>query len=290
MTPTRRRFLLSSAALAAAPAFAAAANASPKMRLGLVTYNVARDWDLPTILRICQAAGIEAVECRTTHKHGVEPSLSRAERDTIRRQFLDSGVTFWGPGTTCHFHAPDPQSVKDNIELAKQFLQLAKDLGGMAIKVRPNALVKGQSVDQSCDQIGRALRECGRAAADLGLEVCCEVHGQVTQLPENMKKILDACDHPAVGVTWNSNPTDLVDGSIAGSFDLLAPHIRACHINDLENDARGTYPYRDLFRRLSAIGYDRFTMIEMPEPVPVEEGVAWLERYKRSWAELVRAG
>lgn len=93
-----------------------------------------------------------------------------------------------------------------------------------------------------------------------------------------------------MGVTWNSNPTDVVDGTIASSFEMLAPHIKACHINDLENDARGTYPYRDLFRRLAGIGYDRFTMIEMPTPVPAEEGVAWLGRYKQLWSDLISAG
>ena len=49
-------------------------------KLGLVTYNLAKDWDVPTILRNCQETSFEAVELRTTHHHGVEPSLDKSAR------------------------------------------------------------------------------------------------------------------------------------------------------------------------------------------------------------------
>ena len=42
------------------------------MKLGLVTYNMAKDWDVPTIIKNCQDTGFEGVELRTTHAHKVE--------------------------------------------------------------------------------------------------------------------------------------------------------------------------------------------------------------------------
>ena len=50
------------------------------MKLGLVTYMWGADWDLPTLLKNCAATGFEAVELRSTHKHGVEPMISPAQR------------------------------------------------------------------------------------------------------------------------------------------------------------------------------------------------------------------
>ena len=47
------------------------ADAAPKFKLGTVTYNVPANWDLPTLLKVCKGTGISAVECRTTHKHGL---------------------------------------------------------------------------------------------------------------------------------------------------------------------------------------------------------------------------
>ena len=116
---TRRRFLHSAGALTAAglvtPVSAAPPGKPAPFKLGLVTYNVAKDWDVPTLLKICKSAGVAAVELRTTHKHGVEPALSKAQRADVRKRFADAGVVIWGAGTVCEFHAPDPAVVAKNI-------------------------------------------------------------------------------------------------------------------------------------------------------------------------------
>src|ERR1043166_3680610 len=62
-----------------------------KMHLGLVTYNVAKDWDLDTILKTCKSAGIEGIEFRTTHAHGVEPSLDASKRSEVKQKCADAG-------------------------------------------------------------------------------------------------------------------------------------------------------------------------------------------------------
>ena len=81
--PDRRDFLTAAALAAAAGVSSPAATAADeskkplKFRLGMVTYNVAAKWNVPTILKVCKATGISPVELRTTHAHGVEPSLSK---------------------------------------------------------------------------------------------------------------------------------------------------------------------------------------------------------------------
>lgn len=288
---TRRRFVASVAAAAAFPLAAgrafAAAGEPRRFGLGLVTYNVAKDWDLPTVLRVCGEVGIAAVELRTTHAHKVEPSLAAAERDEVKRRFADSGVRFWGCGSTCEFHDPDPAVVRRNVEECKRFIDFVADLGGTGVKVRPNGLPPGVPVEKTVDQIGAALVECGRAAEAAGVEVWVEVHGGGTQEPAVMRAILDRCDHPAVGVTWNSNGTDVKDGSVAEAFALLSPRLRSCHINDLGNDATGAYPYRELFGLLRDAGYDRYTLIEVGTPYrDAAAGETFLREYKALWERL----
>ena len=39
-----------------------------------------------------EATGFEVVELRTTHKHGVEPTLSEAERQRVKERFDPAGV------------------------------------------------------------------------------------------------------------------------------------------------------------------------------------------------------
>lgn len=297
MNPTRRSFLATSAAAATVAGLPAtgsaadrkAAGTPPPFQLGLVTYNTAARWDLPTILKVCKAVGIAAVECRTTHKHGVEPALSADQRAVVKKQFADSGVVFWGAGSTCEFHSPDPAVVKKNIETCKDFVRLVHDLGGTGVKVRPNGLPKGVPVEKTLAQIGQALVECGKAAADLGVEIWVEVHGGGTQEPKHMRTIMEQCGHKSVGLTWNSNQADVTDGSVRASFDLLKPWLKSCHINDLYKDAQGVYPYRELFRLLREAGYDRYTLIEVGRTPPdVATGEEFLRYYKALWLELAK--
>src|SRR4051794_5289736 len=104
MSSTRRQFLAGSAAVAAGmmtetlPAQQAARPgraADIPFRLGIVTYNIAATWDIPTILRVCRNVGLSPVELRTTHAHGVEPTLNAAQRQEVRQRFADAGIEIW---------------------------------------------------------------------------------------------------------------------------------------------------------------------------------------------------
>ena len=50
------------------------------LRLGTVTYNIAKDWDLTQILERLESLKFEGVRLRTTHKHGVEVNLSGTDQ------------------------------------------------------------------------------------------------------------------------------------------------------------------------------------------------------------------
>ena len=100
------------------------------------------------------------------------------------------------------------------------------------MKVRPNGVPKGADPQKTFEQIGKALIACGNAAEDAGIEIWVEVHGAITQVPKNMKTIMEACGHKSVGVTWNSNATDLENKSVAAAFRIaeavhqIMPHQR----------------------------------------------------------------
>lgn len=231
------------------------------MRLGIVTYNIAADWDIPAIFANCEAVGIFGVELRTTHAHGVEPTLSAQERRELKSRFADSPVTAIGLGTTCEFHAVEEETVRENIETAKEFAQLAHDVGAKGIKVRPNGLQLEAGVPQerTLEQIGKALSEVGSAAQALDVEVWLEMHGRDTAEPQNIRQIMDNTENSNVFVCWNSNPQDVEAGSIAKSYALVRDKIRHVHINRLHSD----YPYRELFGKLREDGYTGWLCAEI---------------------------
>jgi sugar phosphate isomerase/epimerase len=284
MVLTRRDVVRMGLASAGMLAIEGRARAAGGFHLGLVTYNVAKDWDLETILRLVREAGLEGVEFRTTHAHGVERTLSPAQRAEVKRRCADAGLLQTSLGSVCEFHSPDPSVVKRNVEDCREWVLLAKDIGARGVKVRPNGLPKDVPEEKTLEQIGRALAECGAFARDHGVEIWVEVHGDQTKVPFRMRRIMDVSSHPSVGLTWNSNDTDVAGGSVAASFALLRPFVRCCHITDL----RSTYPYRELFSLLQQSGFAGFTLCEFPDPVPASNGAAWLLDYRARWEVLQR--
>jgi len=233
------------------------------VKLGLVTYNLAKDWDVATIIERCAKNGFEGVELRTTHAHGVEVTLSATERREVRGKFEQSAVALAGLGSAFEYHDPDPAEVRRNIEGTKDYAKLAADVGAPGIKVRPNGFPDDPKItrEQTIRQIGESLAECGEFAQSYGVEVRLEVHGHRTSDPAVIRAIVDAAAHPNVFVCWNSNSQEAVNGSIETNFELLQDRIRLVHMRDLYV---GDYPWRELFLRLRGIGYQGFCLAEIP--------------------------
>ena len=172
-------------------------------------------------------------------------------------------ITVAGLGSAFEYDSLDPDEVRSNIDGTKQYVELARDLGVAGVKVRPNHVHEDEGIPiaQTLEQIGRALRECGRFGADQGVEIRLEVHGRTTCLPPNIRTILDHADHPNVVACWNSNTDDIVDGSIDASFELLKDRIGLVHITELWSP----YPWSRLFQLLKGIDYNGFCLAEIPE-------------------------
>ncbi|MFB0987333.1 MAG: PmoA family protein [Phycisphaerales bacterium] len=204
----RRDFLASSAAmLVAGPAaFAAAARAvsastdaaSSKLSFGMVTYLWGRDLSLPQLIHACEASGLEGVELRTTHRHGVERMLNADARREVRARFADSPLAMVGIGSDERFDSPDPQRLDAAKQATRAFLELS--------------------------------------AADLGQELRLEVHGQC-QDPKVIQQIVEIADHPAIRVCWNSNPRDLRGEGLQRNYQRLRPYFGGTlHVRELGDE------------------------------------------------------
>ncbi|HJZ97431.1 MAG TPA: sugar phosphate isomerase/epimerase family protein [Candidatus Solibacter sp.] len=250
------------------------------MVLGSVTYQVLQNMDLEMVIRTLEATGFDGVELRTTHKHGVEPSIDKAERERVKARFERSKVRLLSYGTTCEFQSADPAERRKQIDLAKQFVDLAHDTGVWGVKVRPNGLAKGVPRETTIQNIAAGLKEVGEYGYVHGVEIWLEVHGAETQVPTTTAEIMRATNHKNVGLCWNSNPTDVVNGSVKASFELLRPWLMSCHINELTSG----YPYKELFGLMRKSGYDRWTLCECAES---KEPERFLRYYRALWRELM---
>ena len=237
------------------------------LKIGVMTYTIAKDWDIETIIKNLSEAGYQAVELRTTHAHKVETDLSSAQREEVKKRFRNSPLESISLASGFQYHSPDKNELKKNIDGTKEYIKLAKDVGAAGIRVFGNELPAGVPEEKTMMQIGKALAEVGEYGYNNGVEVRICVHGTKTNKPSVIKKIIDYSASPHVWVNWNCNPEDTEENGFEANFNLLKDRIKGVHMHELW---MADYPYRRLFKLLSDIGYKGYCNAEIdgnPDPV-----------------------
>ena len=286
---TRRDYLMGTAAISAT-ALTSNLCARPKNRVlpgnniqyGLVTYMWGAKWDLETLITNCEQARCYGVELRTTHSHGVEPSLNDEQRRDVVKRFADSPVTMVGIGSNERYDNPDPAVVKQAIEKTKDFIRLSHDVGGTGVKVKPDRFYDVVPREKTIEQIGMALNELGEYAAGWGQQIRLEVHGQCAELP-TIKAIMDVATNQNVAICWNCNQQDLQGEGLEHNFNLVkdrfgaTAHVRPFYVED--------YPTVDYLRMLIEMDYAGWFMLEQGA-LPKGDLVAALLEETTQFAEI----
>jgi sugar phosphate isomerase/epimerase len=254
------------------------------LKIGLMTYNLGKDWDIETIIKNCTEAEWKSVELRTTHKHGVEVTLSAAQRAEVKKRFKDSALETISLASAFEYDSPDKEEVKRNVEGTKEFVKLAKDIGATGIRVFPNAFVEGAAdKEKTMEQIGKALAEVGSYANNFGVEIRLCVHGKGTNSIPVIKKIIDYSQSPYVFVNWNCDILDKSGEGLEYNFNLVKDRIRGVHMHELFNPE---YPYRLFFKLLADSGYKGYCNAEVEQSC---EPVTFMKYYRALFLALQNA-
>lgn len=292
-TFTRRELLRSSVAIGAASTLTAhaARDAGPQstsrnpqaakpLKLGLMSYTLAKDWDIDTIIKNCKETGFEHVELRTTHAHGVEVTMSKEQRQTVRQRFEDAGLKI-SLSSGFAYHYPDPDRLRKEIEGTKEYTILAQDVGAIGIRVFPNALPGGKGIpeEQTLRQIGKSLAEVGSFAHDHGVDIRIEIHGSGTNIVAKVKAMVDYSESPYVYVNWNCDPNDVKGPGFDANFDSVKDRIRNVHMHELWEN----YPYRRLFERLRQMDYTGYCDAEIDAS---QEPIRLMKYYRATFLAL----
>jgi len=250
------------------------------MKLCLLTYNLARRWDLAQIIEVARLYGFAGVEFRAEagHAHGVELERTRAERRQIRDRIEDAYLEVAGIGTSARFESPDPAQRQAAIDRTRGYIELAADLGCRRVRVFGNDIPAGVQRDECVTYVGESLRALGEYAAPHGVDVLLEMHGQFNYWGFARAAVAIA-DHPRVALVYNCDPRDVVGGSVAATYGQVRPWIRHVHMHEFT----GAYPYPELFALLQADGYGGYLASEIGTEHPTAE------HYLALYAALFRA-
>ena len=228
------------------------------------------------------ATGYEGVELRSTHKHGVEITLNKLQREEVAKRFADTAVVLAGLGSACEYHSADEAVLKRNIDQTKAFIRLCHDVGGGGVKVRPNGVPKGVPVEKTLEQIGRALNDVARFGEQFGVEIRLEVHGRGTNHLPHIKTIMEVADNKNVVVCWNCNQQDSDGEGLEHNFKLVQDRIGIIHIHDLR---KSNYPWMTLFGLLKQANFTGWTLLE--EGKTPSDLLGAMRENRRLWEKLV---
>jgi len=230
------------------------------MKLSLLTYQLGSEFTLDELLSICAHHGIQGLECRAQlgHKHGVELDTTVEQRAEIKGKVQDSQVELAGISTSCRYEFMDAEERQEQVDLTKQFIDLAVDVGAPRVRVFGNAFPAGADRDQVVENVGQCLKQIGAHAQGTGVECNLEMHGDFYYWQYTLRAVQIA-DHPSIGIVYNCDPRETRWGPIRSFIDPVAPYLRHIHLHDLESN---NYPYADLFRILRDLGYAQFASLE----------------------------
>jgi sugar phosphate isomerase/epimerase len=230
------------------------------LKIGIMTYNIAKDWDIETIIKNCTETGYKSVELRTTHKHGVEVTLTPEQRAAVKKRFKESSLETISLASGFEFHYPEQEKVRKSIEGTKEYILLARDIGATGIRVFPNAIPEGVPQEKTLQQIGKALAEVGEYGHQNNVEIRVCVHGRGTNSVALIKKIIDYSESPYVYVNWNCDALDSAGKGFEYNFNSVKDRIKGVHLHELY---LAEYPYRLFFKLLKESGYKGYCNAEV---------------------------
>jgi len=250
------------------------------LKLGLMSYTLAKDWDIDTIIKNCKETGFEHIELRTTHAHGVEVTMPKEQRQTVRKRFEDAGLKI-SLASGFAYHYPDPARLRKEIDGTKEYVILAQDVGALGFRVFPNALPGGKGIpeEQTMRQIGKALAEVCPFAHDHGVKIALEIHGNGTNIVGKVKQMIDYAECPYAYVNWNCDANDAKGPGFDANFASVKDRIANVHMHELYEN----YPYRRLFELLRQSGYDGYCDAEIDAS---KEPIRLMKYYRATFLAL----
>ena len=286
---SRRDFLQASAAVLAAIALRNSLGLNEKpLKLAYSTLGCP-DWSFSQIIDFAKLHGYSAIEVRGIQKQMDLTKCKEFNSEKSRKETLtmmkDKGLQFINLGSSANMHLTDATESKKNLDEARSFIDLAKEIKCPYVRVFPNKISKDQK-EATIEMIAQRLNQLGEYAKDKNVTVLMETHGEAVWA-DDILKIMELAGHDHIGLVWDiCNMWTVTKEPPADVYKKLSKYIYHTHIKDakLENNVpnyvllgKGDVPIFeaiDLLAKNNYKGYYSFEWEKMWHPEIAEPEVA----------------
>ena len=233
------------------------------------------DWNFETILNFAVEHGYDGIEFRGILRQldlTKCPEFSSKKNILASRKLIeDKKLKVVNLGSSAVMHHADAAERKRNLDEAKNFIQLAQQLGSPYIRVFPNNFPKEREKKETIDLIVKGLHELGDYAKNFDVTVLLITHGDVMHI-EDLENIMRSVGHDHVGLGWDiANMWSATKEPPEQVYARLKKYIRLTFIKDLkrvdgkEQNAllgKGYTPIFDAIDILAKDGYEGYYSFE----------------------------
>ena len=206
----RRTLLRSAIGLTALPAAfpqsKVARLAGTRLRIGLNSYSFDRplrdgSMTLSDVVRYCAQHGIEALDATGYYFPGYPKAPADDFVRNLKREAFVNGVTVFGTGVRNDFSVPDAAARKNDVQLVKEWIEVAARLGASVIRVFSGRSVpSGHSFDQVLEWMIPDLQECVAYGQRHGVVVGLQNHDDFLKTADETIRVANAVNSEWFGI------------------------------------------------------------------------------------------
>jgi sugar phosphate isomerase/epimerase len=294
---TRRTFFPAAAGalplLAANTAIAGRVQRTPgtRIRIGLNAYSfnrplMAGKMTVADVVNYCARQNIDGVDMTGYYFPGYPKVPADNAIRQLKRQAFLNGVTISGTGVRNDFALPDAAARREQIQLVKDWIDVAEKLGSDMVRVFAGRQVpKGFTFDQALEWMIPAFQECAEYGAQHGVLVGLQHHDDFLKTAAETIRVVDLVKHDWFSVILDVG--SLRQGDPYEEIERLLPYASNWQIK--EHVWFGTRKVEidlpRLRRIIDKVGYRGFAPIEaLGEGDPETIVTAFLERVRSALA------
>jgi sugar phosphate isomerase/epimerase len=298
-TIDRRRFLSSSAGLAAMASIPLSAHAATetvhreagvKLKLGLNAYSFNKQlrdgsMSLMDVVHFCAKQQVDALDATGYYFPGYPNVPTDEYISNLKRVAFVNGVAISGTGVHNDFAVADPSARKKDVQLIKDYIVVASKLGAPVIRVFSGSARPAADFEQTLAWMVSDLQECAAFGKEHGVVVGLQQHDDFLKTAAEEIRLIDA-----VGSDWFACILDigsLRSGDPYAEIEKMVPYAVSWQIKE-EVGRNGKSEPTDLSKIKAIIdrsgyrGYLPFEALDSGDPQA--KIIAFLDKIRRTFA------